>query len=126
MDHPPNNANITAYTVIRKMRERAVEDTKSIPRKYAQKVAAVADYGGISHSEKAINLLQFSAIKSSLYRGRMTKYTSLSRTIQDITFGGNWTRTTQGENMLLADSGENDPERIAIFATKYNLEILCN
>ena len=30
------------------------------------------------------------------------------------------------EDMLLADSGENDPEIITIFATKKNLEILCN
>ena len=28
--------------------------------------------------------------------------------------------------MLLADSGENHPERITIFATNKNLEILCN
>ena len=56
----------------------------------------------------------------------MTKYPSLPQTIQDITFGGDWTRTIQGEDMLLADSGENDPERIIIIATKKNLEILCN
>ena len=56
----------------------------------------------------------------------MTKYPSLPQTIQDITFGGDWTRTIQGEDMLLADSGENDPERIIIFATKKDLEILCN
>ena len=48
----------------------------------------------------------------------MTKYPSLPQTIQDITFGGEWTRTTQGDAMLLADSGENDTERIIMFATK--------
>ena len=36
----------------------------------------------------------------------MTRYPSLPQTIQDITFGGEWTCTTQGEDMLLADSGE--------------------
>ena len=56
----------------------------------------------------------------------MTKYPSLPRTIQDITFGGDCTRTIQGEDMLLADDGKNDPERIIIFATKKNSEILCN
>ena len=48
----------------------------------------------------------------------MTKYPLLPRAIQDITFGGDWTRTIQREDMLLADSGENDPEIIIIFAIK--------
>ena len=56
----------------------------------------------------------------------MTKYPLLPRAIQDITFGGDWTRTIQREDMLLADSGENDTEIIIIFAIKKNLEILCN
>ena len=56
----------------------------------------------------------------------MTKNPSLAQAVQDITFVGDWTRTIQGEDMLLADSGENDPEIITIFATKKNLEILCN
>ena len=30
--HPPNKAKITAQTVIRKMRKRAIEETTSIPK----------------------------------------------------------------------------------------------
>ena len=124
--YPPNMAKITAQTVTRKMRKRAIEETTSIPKIYAQELAAVSGYEGVELSEIAINLPQFPVIKSSLYRGRMTKYPSLPQTIQDITFVGDWTRTIQGEDMLLADSGDNHPERIIIFSTKKNLEILCN
>ena len=99
---------------------------KDFQKIYAQELAAVSGYEGVELSEIAINLPQFPVIKSSLYRGRMTKYPSLPQTIQDITFVGDWTRTIQGEDMLLADSGDNHPERIIIFSTKKNLEILCN
>lgn len=108
------------------MRKRAIEETTSIPKICVQELAAASGYEGVEHSEIAINLPQFSSIKSSLYRSRMTKYPSLPQTIQDINFNGDWTRIIQGEDMLLADSGENDPERIIIFGTRKSLEILCN
>ena len=42
--HPANKAKITAQTVIRKMRKRAIEETTSIPKIYAEELATASGY----------------------------------------------------------------------------------
>ena len=67
--HPPNNAKNSAQIVMTKIKKRAMEETTSIPKIYAQELAAASGLEGIEHSERAINLPQFNAVKSyfSLY-----------------------------------------------------------
>ncbi len=42
---------------------------------------------------------------------------------EGIDFGGEWTQTRGGEEFLLADSGQSDPNRFVVFATTGNLEL---
>ena len=70
--HPPNKAKITAQTVIRKMRKRAIKETTSIPKIYAEELADVSGYEGVKHSEIAINLWELT--KWELTKWELTKW----------------------------------------------------
>ena len=50
------------------MIKRAIEETTSIPKLYAEELTTVSGYNGVEHSEIAINLPQFPAIKSSPFK----------------------------------------------------------
>ena len=76
--------------------------------------------------EIAVNVPSFQSLKSSLYRTRLQRFPTLPQTREDIDFSGEWTRTASGEEFLLADAGQNDPNRYIVLATAGNLEKLCN
>ena len=71
----------------------------------------------------AANLPTLPSLKSSLYRLRRKRLPAMPTTRGEVHFCGEWAETDAGENFLLVEDGQGD-DKIIIFATQYNLELL--
>ena len=87
---------------------------------YDEEVQRISTYTNME--EVAAKLPTFPSLKSSLYRNHRVRLPVLPQSREDVVFEGEWAQTMSGAPFLLASEGAED--KIVIFATRENLELL--
>lgn len=118
-NHAPNPAANEMETVKAKMRQRAL-DGMGRPRHVIQQTTS-----GIS-LEAASLLPSYAASQRMIERKRKRNYVgnAAPRSRQEIAIPDELLRTTRGDNFLLWDSGPEDENRIIVFGTERNMDLL--
>ena len=111
--HPPNSAEIAVELVKEKMKKRANGETTRIPQIYYQALQEVAQH---EHRKNVAAILPtFSSVKSSLYRKRHERLPPLPHSVDELDFGGEWSKTFNGEDFMLG---------VFMFSTGANLKLI--
>ncbi len=99
------------------MKKRAREESTPVPRIYHDGLLQVAQE---SIRESVAPLLPtFSSLRSSLYRKRHQRLPPLPRSVDDLSFDGDWSKTLNGEDFMLGSR-----DGVFLFSTSNNLAIL--
>lgn len=119
-NHAPNPAQIEV--------DGAKESIKSMARStYLQPRFIVQASTSSLSEEAAVQMTQYEASRKAIQRVRhgttvaMSKFNSAS----EVQLGEEFTTTEKGESFLLWDSGSVDNQRILLFATRANMDTMC-
>ena len=119
--HPPDEAEVTAYKAVDKIKTKTMESIDPVPAIYQQQPAEVSAIQNIN--QVAAKLPTLYSMESSLYRIRRNRLPQLPKSKDEIHFEGEWTKTYAGEQFLMIEDGEGD-DKIIIFSTSVNLRHL--
>jgi len=99
------------------MKKRAREESTPVPRIYRDGLQQVTQE---SNRESVVPLLPtFSSLRSSLYRKRHQRLPPLPRSVDDLSFDGDWSKILNGEDFVLGSR-----DGVFLFSTSNNLVIL--
>lgn len=96
--HPPKPTE-RAVEVVKEKMKRAKEETTPVPQIYHQALQEVAQME--NRDSVAAILPTYSSVRSSLYRKRRQRLPPLPRSIDDLDFEGEWSKTVNGEHFML-------------------------
>ena len=102
--HPPDEAEVTAYKAVDKIKTKTMESIDPVPAIYQQQLAEVSAIQNIN--QVAAKLPTLYSMKSSLYRIRRNRLPQLPKSRDEIHFEGEWTKTYAGEQFLIIEDGE--------------------
>ena len=66
----------------------------------------------------------FDQFRTSLYDSRRERLPTLPQTRGDVSFTGEWTKTSSGDQFLIADDDYKN-DKLFIFGTDNNVKLLC-
>ena len=116
-DHGVDQLDHDTAEIQNKLKRRAVQETnRSVQSVYED---TVTDY--VANGAVAGTLPTFNGVRSSMYRKRRQEQPPLPRTREEVDIPDRL-RQLDGENLLLVDDG--DMEKILIFSTRQNLNLL--
>lgn len=118
-NHAPDPAEVDACIVKNRMKEEASQTDKS-PRDIIHSAVRNAS------TEACVRLPSYDSARRTIQRQRNSSQTRSSavNSITDIIIDEKLQKTSRGEMFLLWDSGSNDANRIIMFGTRNNIDIL--
>jgi len=121
-NHPANEAKLEAKKTLLYIKKRCREETTPVHAIYDQEIAKLRTPEWDDQTQRMVeNLPTFPSCKTSLYH-QLTP--NLPTTIDVIDLQDEWTTTTANERFLLVNDGDQD--KILIFATDRNLQLLAD
>ena len=114
-NHPPNTTEIELEKIKESMKVRAHQETTPVPQIYHDTLAVVSQ----QRDDAVAIIATYTSIRSTLYRKRRQNLPPLPETVDDITFHGEWSKTTRGEDFMLGSR-----QGVYLFSTRDNLTIL--
>jgi hypothetical protein len=120
-NHAPDHVDKVISSVKENIRELA-RTTDANPRAIVQQACS----NSISSEEAAVNLPSYEASRKTIQRIRNKEYkkSSIFNSIAEVRIEGQYAKTDRNEEFLLYDSGSNNKNRILIFGTQNNLDLL--
>jgi hypothetical protein len=120
-NHAPDHVDKVISSVKENIRELA-RTTDANPRAIVQQACS----NSISSEEAAVNLPSYEASRKTIQRIRNKEFkkSSIFNSIAEVRIEGQYAKTDRNEDFLLYDSGSNNKNRILIFGTRNNLDLL--
>ena len=119
--HPADDSEISACKTLETIKTTIRESIDPVPSIYQRSMIEIS--ARYDRDAIAAHFPSFPTIKSALYRIRRQRLPPLPQSRSEVHFHGEWARTYNGSQFLIAEQG-GDEDKIIIFTTTDNMRYL--
>ena len=120
-NHPPDVAEIEAEKIVCRLKAAVKESIRSVPTIYHEHIQAIASL--LNNEEVAAKMPTFDQIRTSLYDSRRERLPTLPQTRGDVSFTGEWTKTSSGDQFLIADDGYGNDNNMKLLCESHTIHV---